>query len=137
MFSNFKAAIAILKRATVLPPQRSHYFDESAKVQHRVYRSLKLWSLYADLEESMGTFESCKAVYERILDLRIATPQVVINYTKFLEDNNYFEESFKVALLRIQTKIEYLSKMLIKRAFMYSNHFWKIWFYIMYKKFWF
>lgn len=74
----------------------------------------------------MGTFESCKAVYERILDLRIATPQVVINYTKFLEDNNYFEESFKVALLRIQTKIEYLSKMLIKRAFMYSNHFWKI-----------
>jgi pre-mRNA-splicing factor SYF1 len=45
-------------------------------VQDRLYRSLKLWSFYVDLEESLGTLETTRAVYEQILDLRIATPQV-------------------------------------------------------------
>ena len=40
--------------------------------------------------------QSCKAVYDRIIDLKIATPQIVINYGMFLEENNYFEEAFKV-----------------------------------------
>lgn len=57
---------------------------------------LQIWSLYADIEEAFGTLESCQAVYERIIDLRIATPQVVVNYAKFLEENNYFENAFKV-----------------------------------------
>lgn len=42
--------------------------------------------------------DSCKAVYERMLDLRIATPQIVINYAMFLEDNKYFEDAFKVCM---------------------------------------
>jgi hypothetical protein len=41
-------------------------------------------------------FQTCKAVYDRIIDLRIATPQIVMNYGLFLEENNYFEEAFKV-----------------------------------------
>ena len=45
----------------------------------------QVWSLYADLEESFGTFKSCKAVYDRILDLKIATPQIIINYGLFLK----------------------------------------------------
>lgn len=51
--------------------------------------------MYADLEESLGTFLSTKAVYEKIIDLRIATPQIILNYAQFLEEHNYFEESFK------------------------------------------
>ena len=51
--------------------------------------------MYADLEECIGTFKSCKAVYDRIIDLRIATPQIIINYGMFLQENNYFEEAFK------------------------------------------
>merc|ERR1712013_831061 len=51
--------------------------------------------MYADLEESLGTFESTKAVYNRIIDIRIATPQVIINFATFLEEHNYFEESYK------------------------------------------
>jgi pre-mRNA-splicing factor SYF1 len=31
-----------------------------------------------------------------MLDLRVATPQIVINYASFLEDSQYFEEAFKV-----------------------------------------
>jgi pre-mRNA-splicing factor SYF1 len=53
--------------------------------------------MYADLEESLGTFQSTKAVYSRILDLRIANPQIIINYAIFLEEHRYFEESFKVS----------------------------------------
>ena len=37
-------------------------------------------------------------MYNRILDLRIATPQIVINFCTFLEEHHYFEESFKVSL---------------------------------------
>lgn len=51
--------------------------------------------MYADLEESYGTFKTCKAVYDRILELKIATPQIIMNYALFLEENNYFEEAFK------------------------------------------
>lgn len=89
-------AVKLLRRATALPPRRGNYFDETEKVQHRVYRSLRLWSLYADVEESMGTVESTKAIYERMIDLRIATPQIIINYAMFLEENKYFEDAFKV-----------------------------------------
>lgn len=47
--------------------------------------SLKLWSFYCDLEESLGTLESAKAVYDQILELRIATPQIILNYALFLQ----------------------------------------------------
>ena len=40
--------------------------------------------------------QSTKAVYNRIIDLKIATPQIIINFAMFLEENNYFEEAFKV-----------------------------------------
>lgn len=49
-----------------------------------------------DLEESIGTVESTKAVYDQILELRIANAQIIINYAAFLEENKYYEESFKV-----------------------------------------
>jgi len=53
--------------------------------QERVYRSLQLWSLYADLEESLGTLESTAGVYDSILDLKLATPQIILNYALFLQ----------------------------------------------------
>lgn len=59
-------------------------------------RHLRLWSLYVDLEENYGSFESAKAAYEQILDYKIATPQIILNYASFLEEKNYFEESFRV-----------------------------------------
>ncbi|XP_006107698.1 pre-mRNA-splicing factor SYF1 [Myotis lucifugus] len=93
---NYDQALRLLRKATALPARRAEYFDGSEPVQNRVYKSLKVWSMLADLEESLGTFQSTKAVYDRILDLRIATPQIVINYAMFLEEHKYFEESFKV-----------------------------------------
>eukprot|EP00004_Rigifila_ramosa_P016307 TRINITY_DN3858_c0_g1_i1.p1 TRINITY_DN3858_c0_g1~~TRINITY_DN3858_c0_g1_i1.p1 ORF type:complete len:849 (-),score=230.83 TRINITY_DN3858_c0_g1_i1:69-2333(-) len=95
---NYKEALAVLEQATTAPPKdkRKSFFDEKASVQERVYKSVRLWSFYADLQESLGTFEQTKAVYEKVLDLRIATPQIILNYATFLEEHKYFEESFRV-----------------------------------------
>ncbi|XP_044761023.1 pre-mRNA-splicing factor syf1 homolog [Coccinella septempunctata] len=92
---NYEMALKLMHKATTIPSQKASYFDDSETVQNRLYKSLKLWSLYADLEESQGSFKSCKAVYDRILDLKIATPQIIINYGLFLEEHNYFEEAFR------------------------------------------
>lgn len=81
----------LLKRATALPGARISYHDESETVQRRLHKSLKLWSLYADLEESLGTFPTCKAVYDRIIDLRIATPQIIINFGMFLQVSSKYK----------------------------------------------
>ena len=63
--------------------------DGNEPVQMKLHKSLRLWTFYVDLEESLGTLESTRAVYERILDLRIATPQIIINYAYFLEVWNH------------------------------------------------
>lgn len=59
--------------------------EREGPVQGRLYRSTKLWSFYCDLEESLGSIESTRAVYNRILELRIATPQIILNYALFLQ----------------------------------------------------
>ncbi|XP_033228299.1 pre-mRNA-splicing factor syf1 homolog [Belonocnema kinseyi] len=92
---NFTEALRLMHRATAMPTRKVAYHDESETVQMRLYKSLKVWSMYADLEESFGTFKTCKAVYDKIIDLKIATPQIIINYGMFLEENNYFEEAFR------------------------------------------
>ncbi|KAI9487355.1 MAG: pre-mRNA splicing factor Syf-1 [Benjaminiella poitrasii] len=99
---NFDTAIEIMARATQVPrslsmnPRLVNFHDESIPVQLRVFKSLRLWSFYIDLEESVGTVESTKKVYDQLMDLRIANPQTIVNYATFLEENQYFEESFKV-----------------------------------------
>lgn len=69
---------------------------QSLSVQARLFKSLKLWSFYIDLEESLGTIESAKSAYDKVLELKIANAQIIVNYAQFLEENKYFEESFKV-----------------------------------------
>ncbi|GAB6022007.1 Pre-mRNA-splicing factor SYF1 [Chamberlinius hualienensis] len=92
---NYDEAMRLMHKATAAPPRKVDYHDGTEIVQNRVYKSLKLWAMYADLEESFGTFKSCKAVYDRMIELRIATPQIIMNYGLYLEENNYFEDAFK------------------------------------------
>ncbi|TFK54825.1 hypothetical protein OE88DRAFT_1653335 [Heliocybe sulcata] len=94
---NYDEAIRVMQRAAAVPKNtKINYHDHSLPVQMRLFKSLKLWSFYVDLEESLGTVESTKAVYDKILELRIANAQIIVNYAAFLEEHNYFEESFKV-----------------------------------------
>ncbi|CAK5279468.1 unnamed protein product [Mycena citricolor] len=94
---NYDEAIRVMQRAAAVPRNpKVNYHDHTLTAQARLFKSLKLWSFYVDLEESIGTVESAKAVYDKILDLRIANAQIIVNYAAFLEENKYFEESFKV-----------------------------------------
>ena len=94
---NFDRAVDIMTKATLAPKRSTvDYFDETLSPQQRVHKSWKLWSFYVDLVESVSTLEETKKVYERIFELRIATPQTVVNYANLLEENQYFEESFKI-----------------------------------------
>ena len=54
---NYEEAVKLMQKATVMPPRKVAYHDETETVQMRLYKSLKLWSMYADLEESFGTFK--------------------------------------------------------------------------------
>nr|XP_043629863.1 pre-mRNA-splicing factor SYF1-like [Erigeron canadensis] len=96
---NFKGALELMRQATAEPSvevKRRVAADGNEPVQIKLHTSVRLWTFYVDLEESLGTLESTRSVYERILDLRIATPQIIINYAMLLEDNKYFEDAFKV-----------------------------------------
>ncbi|KAF6790040.1 pre-mRNA-splicing factor SYF1 [Colletotrichum sojae] len=94
---NFDDAVRIMAKA-VQAPKRStvDYFDETLSPQQRVHKSWKLWSFYVDLVESVSSLDDTRKVYERIFELRIATPQTVVNYANLLEEHQYYEESFKI-----------------------------------------
>lgn len=94
---NFDRAVDIMAKATQAPKKSTvDYFDENLSPQQRVHKSWKLWSFYVDLVESVSSLEETKKVYERIFELRIATPQTVVNFANLLEESKYFEDSFKV-----------------------------------------
>ena len=113
MYRDYDAAVRLMQRATTVPKNSKidFYNDvsgfhssvefipdriQSLSPQQRLFKSLKLWSFYSDLEESIGTVESAKTVYDKIMELKIANAQLIVNYAAFLEENKYFEESFKV-----------------------------------------
>eukprot|EP00878_Enallax_costatus_P012117 GHUV01012650.1.p1 GENE.GHUV01012650.1~~GHUV01012650.1.p1 ORF type:complete len:629 (+),score=144.11 GHUV01012650.1:374-2260(+) len=97
--NNFKSALDLMQRGTAAPQRpRKLSPDEERKlpVQERLYRSSKLWSFYADLEESLGTIESACKVYDTMLDLKVATPQIILNYALMLQEAKHWEASFQV-----------------------------------------
>ncbi|KAK9455682.1 hypothetical protein V1511DRAFT_487620 [Dipodascopsis uninucleata] len=94
---NFENAMNIMSKATNGPKKSNiDFFDETLTPQQRLHKSMKLWSFYVDLVESVGTIDETKKVYDRIFELKIATPLTIVNCANFLEENKYYEESFKV-----------------------------------------
>ena len=64
--------------------------------QARLHRCLRVWALHVDLEESLGSLEEARGAYDRMIELKIASPQTVLNYALLLRENKYFEDSFRV-----------------------------------------
>lgn len=97
--ANTNAETAIQRLATAtMGPKRSNvdYFDETLTPQQRVHKSWKLWSFYADLVEAFHPLSEVRKVYDRIFELRIATPLTVVNYANVLEEAGYHEDSFRI-----------------------------------------
>ncbi|CCD67770.1 Pre-mRNA-splicing factor SYF1 [Caenorhabditis elegans] len=88
-----KAALTVMQRACVVPKPGD--YENMQSVQARVHRSPILWAMYADYEECCGTVESCRKVYDKMIELRVASPQMIMNYAMFLEENEYFELAFQ------------------------------------------
>jgi pre-mRNA-splicing factor SYF1 len=65
-------------------------------VHDKLHRNVKIWSFYLDLEESFGSLESCRAAYDEMIELKIITPQILLNYTKYLEEHHFYEDSFHI-----------------------------------------
>lgn len=85
----------MLARA-VKPVKYADFKDSKESVQNRVYKSVKLWNYYVDFEEIHGGLESVRCVYDRILELKIASIQTVLNYAVYLEDCGLIEDTFQV-----------------------------------------
>lgn len=103
----YSLARAVLRAAT-RPPPPSLFFpgrtaplspdeerDPSVPPQARAYRSLRLWSLRCDVEESLGSVDDAAKAYEGALDLRVASAQLVLNFAAMLLENRRFEAAFR------------------------------------------
>jgi len=66
----------------------------SVAPKQKTDRSLRLWNLVLDLEESLGTVDTTKAAYDRCLHLKVATPHIVLNYAEYLRERQFYEEAF-------------------------------------------
>lgn len=90
----------VLAKACVVPKKEVRAFKKGGvdrmPVQQRLYKSTKLWSFYADLEEVVGDLQSVKTVYETIVDIKVATPALILAYAQIMEEHKYFEDSFRV-----------------------------------------
>ena len=94
---NFDNALRVLQTATLAPKRSTtSYFDETLTPQQRIHKSWRIWSFYVDLIESISSLPATREIYDRIFELKIATPQTVVNYANLLEEHNYHEESYKI-----------------------------------------
>jgi pre-mRNA-splicing factor SYF1 len=86
------AALDIIRSSVVVPassPERP-----VPKMARGLQKSLRLWDLLLDLEESLGTLQTTKDAYNRAIQQRVATPLHILNCATFLAEQKYFEESF-------------------------------------------
>ena len=103
----YSLARAVLRAATRAPPPGLLFPGRTAPLspdeergpgvppQARAYRSLRLWSMRCDVEESLGTPDDAARAYEGALDLRVASAQLVLNFAAMLLEHRRFEAAFR------------------------------------------
>jgi Tfp pilus assembly protein PilF len=57
-------------------------------------KSLRLWDLLLDLEESLGTIQTTKDAYNRAIEIKAATVHHILNFASYLMEHQYYEESY-------------------------------------------
>lgn len=126
--NNIDEALKILIKYTTPPSSIGkqdlssiRYNNYNIPSYKRIFKSVKLWGLYADLEESkcMNILEeriqlsdknkensfiyltkdeliNVKTVYERIIELKIVTVDMILNYSNILYKCGWIEDSFAI-----------------------------------------
>jgi len=80
-------ALDIIRASVVVPPF-------APKWVRGLKKSLRIWDLLLDLEESLGTTQTTKDAYGKAINDKVATPLHILNFATFLTEQKYFEESF-------------------------------------------
>lgn len=95
---NFEEPLKVLREACAVPQSMTVRLRNRSSLtsKDKVHKNVKLWGLRLDLEESLGDMESTRAAYNDAFELKLVTPQMVLNFASYLEENKYFEESFRV-----------------------------------------
>ena len=86
-------ALSIARQA-VAAPDGTATSGPMAKLVRNLNKSIRLWDLLLDLEESLGSLATTKDAYSRALEMKVATPMHVLNFASFLKEQKYFEEAF-------------------------------------------
>ena len=56
-----------MRRATTVPPEAATgRLRREAPAALRAHRSPRMWAMYCDMEESLGTIESAKIAYDKV-----------------------------------------------------------------------
>jgi pre-mRNA-splicing factor SYF1 len=77
--------------------RKRHDLDPKAKsLEDALKGHATLWQLYIDLELNFGSFDTIKIAFERCREHRSLTPLMLLNYTNFMWEHTYFEETFRV-----------------------------------------
>jgi len=70
-----------------------------------LHANLKCWSFYVDLLENLGHNEQTKKAYERMMDLKIATPQTILNYSRYADSKvERIRDLFNQVLTKVPAK---------------------------------
>lgn len=80
-------ALDIIRSSVVVP-------SGAPKWARGLAKSLLLWDLLLDLEESLGTLQTTKDAYSRAIGQKVVTPVHILNFAHFLTEQKYFEEAF-------------------------------------------
>ncbi|QLQ78287.1 hypothetical protein HG537_0A05340 [Torulaspora globosa] len=75
--------------------------DKKVPAQGVIFSSLKLWQLYLDFTESLSTrapeaVEKMVSLYEQAIALKVATPNIFVDYVHFLQNKGEKLASFQV-----------------------------------------
>ncbi|KAG7802856.1 hypothetical protein KL944_001748 [Ogataea haglerorum] len=91
-------AVKVLEKALETPKYDGtiHYRDEDLSPQMRIHKSTRLWQYYLDLIRSSKNLEATRKAYDRMIDVKVATAQSILDYAGFLEDKKLYEDAFRV-----------------------------------------
>ncbi|KAG7881760.1 hypothetical protein KL905_000754 [Ogataea polymorpha] len=91
-------AVRVLEKALETPKYdgKINYRDEDLSPQMRIHKSTRLWQYYLDLIKSSKNLEATCKAYDRMIDVKVATAQSILDYAALLEDKKLYEESFRV-----------------------------------------
>ena len=114
-YNHFQEALSVMRQSVVEPLLTNARRKERAALQgkgdeykatesnidggdvkDKLHRNVKVWSLLLDLEESLGSSASIRSAYDKVMELKAATVQMCLNYSCYLEEHDYFEDSFQV-----------------------------------------